>query len=333
MEGTVKLDKAGGYVASQMWDVVSKSIAYSSQLMKGLFDTLGLAEDEVSPFCREFSSLEDLKDAYIAYLPRTFKYEETSGSSNVEPGGDDVAESVDPVGPTHEEVVDRIRRFAEKMAGDGEVDENDDDELTPPPVIDEVAATSTIALPTVNSQELMNHFRAIVQITNTDNLLDKVLAASSCLEGKDNIQGAVSLVRKAKSLVDRWLARPLKTTTEDGISSAPGDSLIERDVIILANVKIGRGASASTVTKPYRVVDVYDKHFNKWFMSKARNPVKNWKKEDKKFKLKIRMLEKNAINEYCDTPLHGSEYSKESICRIIEDCMIVDVVGKLQNIA
>jgi hypothetical protein len=68
-------------------------------------------------------------------------------------------------------------------------------------------------------------------------------------------------------------------------------------------------------------------------MSKSRNPVKNWKKEDKKFKLKIRMLEKDAVNEYCDTPLCGSEYSKESICMIIEDSMIVGVVGKLQNIA
>ena len=64
--------------------------------------------------------------------------------------------------------------------------------------------------------------------------MEKVLAASSCLEGKDNMQGAASLVRKSKSLVQRWLAKPNKV--KDSPLNDPGDILIKRDVVILVNM-------------------------------------------------------------------------------------------------
>ena len=41
------------------------------------------------------------------------------------------------------------------------------------------------------------------QLDNIDDISEKVLAASSCLEGKVNMQGAASLDRKSKSLVQR----------------------------------------------------------------------------------------------------------------------------------
>ena len=50
-----------------------------------------------------------------------------------------------------------------------------------------------------------------------------------------------------------------------------------------------------------------DRTSNKWFMSKvSKYPVKIWNKEDKRYKLKIRMLEKDAVNEYSDLGLYGS---------------------------
>ena len=41
MAGTVTLDEDGGFVASQMWEVVSAVISYSSELMNKLFATVG----------------------------------------------------------------------------------------------------------------------------------------------------------------------------------------------------------------------------------------------------------------------------------------------------
>jgi len=165
-----------------------------------------------------------------------------------------------------------------------------------------------------------------------------VLAVSSCLEGKDHIQGSISSAKKTKSLVHCWLAKPINGMAEGGTTVVDGDILIERDVVILVSVKIGTGANAATVIYPYFVVDIYDKHFNKWFMSKYMNPKspsKKWKKEPKSFKLKIRMLHKDALGEYRDVGLCGNfTYDKESICRIIDekiDGPKIGVVGKLNH--
>ena len=112
--------------------------------------------------------------------------------------------------------------------------------------------------------------------SSMDDLLKNVVDASSCLEGKDkgSLRGAVSSMRKAKSLVGRWLDKP--SGSESAPNSIPTDILIERNIIILVNVSVGRGALGITMAKPYRVVDVHEKFYNKWFMSKA--PVKKWRK-------------------------------------------------------
>ena len=51
------LDDNRDSVADQMWEVVSSVISYSSDLMNGLFATVGAQQDEVSPFFRNFSFL------------------------------------------------------------------------------------------------------------------------------------------------------------------------------------------------------------------------------------------------------------------------------------
>ena len=80
MDSTVDLDDNGdgGYTAIQMWEAVSKSISYSFDLMHRLFTTVGVSvtHDKKSPFCCSFSSLVNLRDVLISYLPRTFKYNE-----------------------------------------------------------------------------------------------------------------------------------------------------------------------------------------------------------------------------------------------------------------
>ena len=79
MAGTVTLDENGDFVASQIWEVISAVISYSSDLMNKLFAVVGAQQDEVSPFCRRFSSLADLRDEFVRYLPRTFNYDNVGG--------------------------------------------------------------------------------------------------------------------------------------------------------------------------------------------------------------------------------------------------------------
>ena len=83
----------------------------------------------------------------------------------------------------------------------------------------------------VLSSELMTKIRKLV-LSSMDDLLDNVVHAISCLEGKDRggLKGAVSSVRKAKSLVGSCLDKPSGAASPS--SPSPVDNRIERDTII-----------------------------------------------------------------------------------------------------
>ena len=181
----------------------------------------------------------------------------------------------------------------------------------------------------------MARFRALLSIPSADDLSPRVLLAFACLEGESKVVGAMSAARKAKSLVQRWLAKAVDIVLPRGdVTDAltVNEVIIERDTIVVENVKVGRGARAANVACNYRVVEIYDKCYNKWFMSKQ--PYKVWKKESKIYKLKVRMLKKNALDEYGDVGLCGdASYGNDDICMIVEDSKVVSVVGKMQACA
>ena len=67
------------------------------------------------------------------------------------------------------------------------------------------------------------------------------------MEGKyiGSLKVAVNSVRKAKSLVGKWLEKPSGAASPSSPSTV--DNLIERDTIISGNVIVGRGESSVTV--------------------------------------------------------------------------------------
>ena len=132
--------------------------------------------------------------------------------------------------------------------------------------------------------------------------------------------------------MQRWTVKKVGRSPASKSSLSSRDIIIERDTIVLVKVKIGRGASAATVSHPFRVVNIFDKYYNKWFMSK--DNFKKWKKEEKPYKLEVRMLNKNPLNEYADAVLCGhAQFGKKDICKLVGDAMVVSVVGKLKSVA
>ena len=181
--------------------------------------------------------------------------------------------------------------------------------------------------------QLMTSFRTLLQSSPSYNdgrdYLDHILHASASLANSEHVSGSISSARKAKSLVERWIARPVGQGG-DKTSPSPEDTLIERDVIIMVNVKIGTGANATTVQRPFRVLDIYAKYYNKWYMSIE--PTKKFRNEKKPFKVMARMLKVNAMNEYSDFDLYDGTFNKKDIVKNVEDKMILCVVGKLLNV-
>ena len=96
-----------------------------------------------------------------------------------------------------------------------------------------------------------------------------------------------------------------------------------------AHMKVARGSSSVKVLKQYPVLDIHDKYYNKWFMAKA--PQKVFGKHSK-YKLKIRMQEVSAVQEYRDVDLDDSTYKRAAISRLLRDVKVKDVVGKLKRV-
>ena len=102
-----------------------------------------------------------------------------------------------------------------------------------------------------------------------------------------------------------------------------------RDTVVLADVTVGRGRSSVKVSKLYRVIDIHDKYYNKWFMAKV--PQKIFGK-DSKYKLKVRMQEVSAVQEYSDVDLDDGRHKRADISRLLKDDEVKDVVGKLKRV-
>eukprot|EP00957_Ditylum_brightwellii_P056649 4293859-Ditylum_brightwellii.AAC.1 len=96
--------------------------------MLKLFHVLGIATDEISSFCHLFSSLTDMRDEFIHYLPNTLTYNDVPGNAvdedaqdkdeNGNSGEGDNGDS-DDGDDTTQLVVEHIHRFAQEMRGGG----------------------------------------------------------------------------------------------------------------------------------------------------------------------------------------------------------------------
>jgi len=260
-----------------------------------------------------------------------------------ESGGDDDDGDNPDDDKVTQRIVERIKLFTAGMANDDEeevVVVDDEEEVV---VVDEVAlakdsdvspssdnATSTSLNST--AEQLMTRFRSIFETTGgISEILEHVICASSYLANSEHTPGSISPNRKAKSLVQRWVAKPIDGVVKDGAELVGiEDILIERDVIILLNVEYGTGAAATVVQRQFRVLEIYEKYYNKWFVSPA--AAKKWKNEKKPFKMMVRMLKKNAVDEYSDEEMYGTGFNKDEICKNVEDKHIVGVVGKLHAV-
>jgi len=341
-------------VCEQLWPRVQKIIAQAERIMTPLLKLIGVKREEMSPFCRCFQSTKDLLQAYVSYCPKTFSYD---GQKGEEEEGSDAGATVEPdeVGDQGEGVnqamVAKIRQFAEDIlltrasdsneessnadvsasaTDDGEVVviEGDGDE-------DEGDKNKRAKKKKADPGALLLAVECLVNIDSVDDLLDKALEASAALELSDagkGESGSASRDRKTKSLLGRLYGKynPAKAGA-DGEIAADGTIFVERNTVVSCMVKVGSGRGAQKVDKPYRVIGLYDKSYNKWYMTGEK---KKWalamKEVDKKrYKLAIRMLKDGVLQDYDDVALTDGLYKRKDICKIIVGTEIVAVKGKL----
>ena len=109
-----------------------------------------------------------------------------------------------------------------------------------------------------------------------------------------------------------------------------GEFWIERHTIVTSNIKVGRARDTPMKPCTYRVLAVFDKLANKWFMTGEKKAwSRSTKEEDKKrYKVRMRMVTDGALEKYDDVALHDDSFRQNQIYRVVTGAEIVDVLGK-----
>ena len=255
--GPVVLSDDGCAVAEQLWDNVYQVISCATSLVTPILLLLGVNENDISPFCRNFESLTELRDAFIEYCPRTFSYDGAvgSGDADIRPEtSPDVA--VDP-----DLIAKKIRSLATDLLGSDSTDATAIEVEVTAPAPAAVATDSNI--PVTKNVKILQSVESLCACTDINDLGGLALSASSALESKEN--GSISGVRKFKSLRNRWFCNEGGSSITDSSGSRKG-KWIERSTLVSIRVIFGRGTTKTIETYNYRVLTVYDKSYNKWFM-------------------------------------------------------------------
>ena len=92
-------------------------------------------------------------------------------------------------------------------------------------------------------------FRDMLDVDSPTNLLPKVLVATAKIEGVERVMGAVGDGRRAKSLLQRWMATKNEKDKGKGNAAEPAGKRIERNTIVTVKVKIGSGAAGRRVMR------------------------------------------------------------------------------------
>ena len=62
-----------GAVTEQLWEAVHNAITFSLDMMRPFLADMGVKTEDMSPFCRKFTSLRDLRGTFIRYCPNNFR--------------------------------------------------------------------------------------------------------------------------------------------------------------------------------------------------------------------------------------------------------------------
>ena len=122
-----------------------------------------------------------------------------------------------------------------------------------------------------------------------------------------------------------------KKYTASGGGDKVGQSIYRVSIVTL-KLSCRLVTSVMTDICKYRVITVYEKLYNKWFIT---GENKYWsidltKNEKKNYKVEDRTID-NKVLGYGDVPLDDHAHLRKDIIRVVDENMVVSVVGMLSR--
>jgi hypothetical protein len=142
-----------------------------------------------------------------------------------------------------------------------------------------------------SGKELWKTFVDLVECNDMRDVFELNFSETSSIQSIE--RSSSSHERKHNSFLGRWFGKDPKICEENGIHAPNSELMIERDRLIMCQVKNNTYTSTQNIPAKYRVIGVYDKSYNKWFMAKENK--KHWillsQQDKKKHKVAIHMVE------------------------------------------
>jgi hypothetical protein len=244
-------------------------------------------------------------------------------------------------------VAAKIKEFADETADDVDDDdndksnmENDKDDDGGVDAILPIDAESTGVTSRNNkldsaldtSKKLWQVVADLVECKDIREIFKLTLCASARIQSIE--RSSSSYGRKYNSFLGRWFGTAPANRVGERDNHAPtSDPMIERDRLIKCNIKTCTETSTSQIPAKYRVIGVYEKSYNKWFMAKEnKKPWLSLSRQDrKKYKVAIRMvedveIESLVLNDCQDVSVHDARFKQSDICKIVHGDEIFDVL-------
>ena len=147
-------------------------------------------------------------------------------------------------------------------------------------------------------------------------------------------KGSASVAGIFKSLLSWWFGDKKKKKEDD--KGKDSGNFIERDTLIKLSVK----KEGQTIVWNYRVLGIFSKHYNKWFVEfdtrkqVVFNPQSTtWKTYSKKYKLLTRMMKLTEQSDYEEVELKkDGEWSPKAVFRIVSLADVLSVETKLESL-
>jgi len=260
-----------------------------SEKMTTLLNCFDVTPAARSSLCRQFDSVSDLLEVYLSKIPRDVDMEEdveeddtpaSSSNGNSSNGGVDMSALQELLSEVDE------REEPVNVDEDDEEDTDDDD--------DDVVDSDTILFAEdgeTGSITASRKFRAVLLASSFDDLVMASKEGMDCLQMKRNEKGSTTGDQKFQSLTGRWYTKS-STITTTGDVNIQDVKTIERNNRIQVTVTQGSGAASVSAREDFRVLGIYTKYDNKWYIADAAGSKQVWTSDiaSGKYRVLARMI-------------------------------------------
>ena len=328
--GPVDVSSSSGRAVDLLWVEVMPIINAVSEKMTALLDRFDVTPAARSSLCRQFDSVSDLLEVYLSKIPRDVDMEvdeeddtpATSSSSNSS-GGIDMSSLQDLLS----EVDEREKPVS--------VDDDDEEEMDGDGDDDDVVDSDAILFAEdgeTGSTTAARKFRALLSSSSLDALVMASKEGMKCLQMKRNEKGSTTGDQKFQSLTGRWYTKSSTTTAAGDDVDIPGIKTIEHNSRIQVTVKQGSGAASVSAREDFRVLGIYTKYDNKWYIADETGSKQVWTSDiaSGKYRVLARMIcHDQSADLWQDTDPNLSTWETKCIYILVDACDIDDVFAKI----